>query len=101
MLNIIRKLLQQLIDDIDSGNSNITKEEGREIINLLANIHDPYISKYQACQMLNISRATFDNMVRKGILPKGTKRIGFKELVWKKQDLKNYIDIAKEDVDNK
>lgn len=96
MLNVIRKLLQQLLDDIDAGNSNITEEESKEIINLLASIQEPYISKYQACQLLNVSRATFDNMVRSGILPKGIKRTGFKELAWKKQELLNAAKAAKE-----
>lgn len=91
MLSVIRKLLKQLLDDIDSGNSNITEEEGRQIIDLLANVHDPYISKYQACQLMNVSRATFDNMVRAGKIPRGMKRTGFKELVWKKNDILNII----------
>jgi hypothetical protein len=49
MLNIIRKLLQQTIDRIDAGNSNITDEEGKQIIDLLNDITEPKISKYQAC----------------------------------------------------
>lgn len=34
-----------------------------------------------------MSRATFDNYVRNGIIPKGIKRPGFKELSWDKKTL--------------
>lgn len=45
------------------------------------------MSKYQACQYLNVSRATFDNYVREGLLPRGKKVVGFKELFWIEKDL--------------
>lgn len=91
MLEIIKKLLSKAIDDIDAGNSNISEEEGQQIIRLLSEIMSPYVSKYQACQHLGVSRATFDNLVRAGKLPKGIKRTGFKELAWKKADLDAYV----------
>lgn len=87
MLNLIRKLLQQLLDDIDSGNSNITEEEEMQIYELLNAVHDPYVSVYQACQLLNVSRATFYNLINDGKIPKGMKRTGFKELCWKKSEI--------------
>ena len=45
------------------------------------------LSKYQACKYLNVSRATFDNWVRDGKIPKGKKEQGFTELFWLKEDL--------------
>lgn len=45
------------------------------------------MSKYQACQYLNVSRATFDNYVREGSLPRGKKEAEFKELFWQAKDL--------------
>lgn len=53
-----------------------------EIIKVIKSYTDKTqrISKYQACQKLNVSRATFDNLVREGIIPRGEKVIGFKEL---------------------
>ena len=71
MLKAIRTLLAKLLNDIDAGNSNITEEEGKEIISMLSEIADNRMSKYQACQYLNVSRATFDNLVRDGFLPEG------------------------------
>ena len=91
MLKVIRKLLLKFIDDIDAGNSVITDEEGKNLILMLSNITEPRLSKYQACQLLNISRSSFDNLVREGKLPKGIKQSGFKELFWKKSDLMKYI----------
>lgn len=89
MLEIIKKLLLKIVNDIDVGNSNITEEEAINIIDALKNFTDKTqrLSKYQACEYLNISRATFDNLVKSGRIPKGRKTIGFKELSWNKKDL--------------
>ena len=91
MLNVIRSLLAKLLNDIDSGNSNITDEEAHQIVELLSAVHEPRLSKYQAKQYLNISRATFDNLVREGKLPEGSRQAGFKEKFWKKSDILKYI----------
>jgi predicted DNA-binding transcriptional regulator AlpA len=34
-----------------------------------------------------MSTKNFDALVRKGVIPKGRKRIGFKELVWYKDEI--------------
>lgn len=91
MLKIIKKLLIKVIQDIDAGNSNITEEEGIEILQYLNNLTNRRLSKYEACKYLNISRATFDNYVKDGKLPKGKKETGFKELSWSKLDLDKFI----------
>ena len=90
MLNIIRKLLEKLLSDIDAGNSNITEDEGKEIIEMLSGITDNRMSKYQACQYLNVSRATFDNLVKNGFLPEGKHQAGFKEKYWRRSDILKY-----------
>lgn len=89
MLRTIRDLLQKVIDDIDSGSSDITPKEALEIVDLLKSYTDrkERLSKYQACRYLNVSRATFDNYVRAGKLPKGKKEAGWKELSWTKAEL--------------
>ena len=91
MLNIINRILYQQLDNIESGNSYITEQEGHKIIDLLNQVNSPRINKYKACQFLNISRATFDNLVAKGELPKGIKEAGSNNLVWRKYDLQKYI----------
>lgn len=93
MLKLIRKYLLRIIDDIDAGNSNLTEEEGLELLNTIKALTDKQkrLSKYQACQYLNISRATFDNYIRAGLIPKGKHQAGFKELSWSQKDLDEYI----------
>lgn len=94
MLSVIRELLLKIVDDIDTGNSNLSDEESIEVIKSLRKYtrKDIPLSKYQAYTYLNMSRATFDNLVREGKLPKGKKIAGFKELIWYKRDLNKYIE---------
>lgn len=49
------------------------------------------LSKYAACEYLNVNRATFDNYVREGKLPRGKHEIGFKELSWSKKELDEFV----------
>lgn len=93
MLKVIKDLLLKIVDNIDSGNSNITEKEALEITKVLQSYTDKTVkmSKYQACQYLNISRATFDNYVREGRLPRGKKEAGFKELFYTQKDLDEFI----------
>ena len=92
LLQIIKEQLLQVIENIDTGNSNITDDEAVEILDMLKNFTDKevYLSKYQAAEYLHVSRATFDNLIREGKLPKGIKQQGFKELAWLKKDLVEY-----------
>lgn len=92
MLKIIKDLLLKVVDNIDSGNSNISEDEGVEIIGMIKELTDKTqrLSKYKACEYLNVSRATFDNYVREGKLPKGKKVAGFNELSWTKKELDEY-----------
>lgn len=79
MLEVIRSLLLKIVDDIDAGNSNITEEEAIEIVDSLKRFTDKEkrLSKYAACEYLNVSRATFDNYVREGKLPRGKHEIKY------------------------
>lgn len=92
MLKVIKELLLKVIDNIDSGNSNISEDEQIEIIGIIKELTDKTqrLSKYKACEYLNVSRATFDNYVREGKLPKGKKVAGFNELSWTKKELDEY-----------
>lgn len=91
MLQTIKKQLLRIIDDIDTGNTNMTEEEMIETAKFLKkfNSREKFISKYQAFKYLNMSRAKFDNLVREGILPKGKKVEGFKELQWSLKEIKD------------
>ena len=93
MLQLIKQLFLNIIDDIDAGNSNISEQDCIKIINVIKEYAstDEELSKYQAYTYLNISRASFDNLVHEGRLPKGKKVAGFKELRWSKKEIDEYV----------
>ena len=93
MIGLIRSLLQNCIDRIDAGNSNLNAEEEIKVIELLKKYtnKDRKLSKYQACTYLNMSRATFDKYIRDGKIPKGKKEAGFKELFYLESDLREFV----------
>lgn len=94
MLNIIRAILQQYIDDIDANKITLTFDQQCDILRILSNVNigqDNEMCKTEAAHYLGVSRATFDNYVRDGFIPKG-KQIGrFKELRWYKSDLDLFL----------
>ena len=89
---LIRDLLADRLEQIDAGNSNIDEESAIAILKAVNDSTDmtKRVSKYKACQILCISRATFDNYVREGKLPKGEHTIGFKELSWNLKDINDF-----------
>ena len=92
MLDIIKSLLVKYIDDIDSGNTNISMEDQCKLLRILSNVdNSDEMSKTQAADYIGVSRATFDNYVRDGFIPKGEKVESFKELRWYKSDLDLYL----------
>lgn len=93
MQYLVKRLLQGVIDDMDSGNSNLSENDCISIMKCIKEYANKDIdfSKYQAYTYLNMSRAKFDNLVRDGKLPKGKKIAGFKELRWDKKELDEYV----------
>ena len=91
MLRLIRNLLQQIINDIDSGNSNISQDDQYEVLSLIQKFTSKELSKLEAADYIGVSRATFDNYIRNGQIPQGRKRKGFKELSWNKTDLDKFL----------
>ena len=91
MLKIIRSILQQFINDIDSRNSIISEEQQEEIINLYQRMSLKEMTKVESANYIGVSRATFDNYISKGLIPKGSKRPGLNNLMWNKSDLDKYL----------
>ena len=67
MLRVIRSLLLKIVDNIDAGNSNITEGEAMEIVDSLKRFTDKEkrLSKYAACEYLNVSRPPLITMLGK------------------------------------
>lgn len=81
---LLSRCLRELADKIDAGTSEITETQAMDIVSMLTHIP---MSKETACSYMNLSRARFDDYVREGRIPKGRKRVGFKELVWWRDEL--------------
>ena len=94
MIQLIKAAFKQFVDDIDSGNSNISEVDQLKTIEFIHQITSKELSKIEAAEYTGVSRATFDNYINKGLIPKGRKRQGFKELSWNKSDLDKYINYA-------
>ena len=93
MKEVLIKLLQGIIDDLDAGNSNLTEEETLKVVKVLKKYsrRDMPMSKYQAYTYIGKSRATFDNLVKEGKIPEGVHTAGYKEKSWFRKDLDKYI----------
>lgn len=88
LVQLVVKLLRDTADKLDTGNSELSDSEAMDIASLLS--HE-VMSKAKACKYLNLSRSRFDDLIREKKLPKGKKRVGFKELCWYKDELDNCI----------
>ena len=91
MINVIKKILLQWVDAIDAGNSNLTEQEQEEIINLAQKINQKELNKLQSADYIGVCRATFDNYVKRGLIPAGKKSRGSNELKWNKTDLDKFL----------
>ena len=89
LIKAVRDSLVNIVNDIDTGNSNLSDEQCIAVLQGLGALSrkDIPMSKYQAYTHLGMSRATFDNYIREGKLPRGKKVAGFKELMWTQRDL--------------
>lgn len=94
MLKVIARMLRSIADKIDDDSISSNPEETMQVMETIKGFVDKEkrLSKYEACRYLNVSRATFDNYVRAGKLPRGKHEAGFKELSYSKKDLDKFIE---------
>ena len=81
---LVVKYLEEAIQRIESDDCELSDAEAMDIVKVIA--HRP-MSKEQACSYLNLSRSRFDDLVRERKIPRGRKRMGFKELCWYQDEL--------------
>lgn len=82
--NVLIKYLESTTAELKRDQCELTEEQIRDAIRMFA--HKP-LSKEQACQFMHLSRGAFDTRITKGYIPRGRKRLGFKELVWYEDEL--------------
>lgn len=95
MNNLLIRLLEQILNNMKSGNSNINEEEELKLIDVIQEITSEQFSKLEAADYIGVCRATFDNYVNKGLIPKGRKQRGVNVLFWNKSDLDKYLNSKK------
>lgn len=81
---LVVKYLREMADKIDGGTSEISESEAMDILSVVAH---QAMSKQQACQYLNLSVPRFDQLVREKKIPRGRKKVGWKEKVWYRDEL--------------
>lgn len=94
MKTLISKLLRDLADRLDSGTSHLDEKGCNKVlntINLMEN-GDQEMTKLEAAEYLGVCRATFDNYVKDGFLPRGRNlHTNTKALFWWKSDLDQFL----------
>lgn len=81
---LITRLLREVADKIDGGTCELSEAEAMDIMSVLS--HE-LMSKSQVCSYLQISPSKLGEYIRNRQLPKGKKRVGFKELRWYKDEI--------------
>lgn len=81
---LIAKLMRETADKIENNECIIAEDSAMDIVRMFSHIP---LSKEQACAKLNLQRSRFDELVRYGILPKGTKIQGITNLIWYEDEL--------------
>ena len=84
LMKLVAKELRKLADKFDAGTTEASESQVMDIMSMLT--HVP-MSKAQAYEYLNMSRSRFDDLVRERKLPNGRKSVGFKEIVFYKDEL--------------
>lgn len=99
MRKVLISILSGLIEDIENDRYKLSDSDIESLTEALSTVFNSELpmSKYQAQRYLNISRATFDNLIRQGEIPKGHHRMGFKELEWRKSDIDKYLSNVSKD----
>lgn len=91
MLELIKSILRQLLNDLDSDNSQISEAEQKEIIDLFERINKQELNKTETAEYLGVSTSTINNYVARGWIPEGKKKQGYREKVWLKSDLNKFL----------
>lgn len=94
MKHLIANLLKKIANDLDAGTTTLDESGCRKVlhtINLMQN-GDQEMTKSEASEYIGVCRATFDNYVRDGFIPRGNNNHrDTKTLFWWKSDLDQFL----------
>lgn len=100
-VNLIAQLVKVLRDaanKIEAGSCEVDEEQAIKIMQLVA--HQP-MSKEKAAMYLNISTSKFDTLIREKKMPKGRKKLGWKEKRWYQDEIDECVNKIVEEQSNK
>lgn len=88
----------KIVNDIDSGNSNIDESQTIEIASAIDELVSRYnkpkipnkLTRLEACRHLRVSETKFNMLRRKGLISEGTKKAGDVRK-WSIEELDKYI----------
>jgi hypothetical protein len=98
LLELLKTQLLKIVNDIDSGNCNLSDEELETAIDNLSILNKGirrYSKRYLCDNILHCSESCFNTYLTMGITPPGYKEIGFKELRWSIKDLDKALEYRK------
>lgn len=89
---LIREL-KRYLSLLEEDRLECTASEAMQVISQLC--HEP-LSREQVLIQYGLPASTFSDYVSRGLLPKGRKRQGFKELVWYRDELNDAIIVMRQ-----
>ena len=86
-------MLRKIADNLDAGTSHLDEKGCHKVLNIINLMEngDEELSKLEAAEYIGVCRATFDNYVSNGLIPKGKNHEGTKALFWFKSDLDQFL----------
>ena len=93
MNDLIISILKSIINNLESGTSHLDEKGCHKVLNTINLMEhgDEEMSKSEAAEYIGVCRATFDNYVSNGLIPKGKNHDGTKALFWFKSDLDQFL----------
>lgn len=93
MKGILLRELRAAIERIEKDECAMSESEAMRMISVLTHVA---MSKEDVLVYLGWSRSKFDDYCVRGLMPKGKKRTGWKELVWYKDEINDAIILLRE-----
>ena len=94
MNDLIISILKLIINNLKSGTSHLDEKGCHKVLNTINLMEhgDEEMSKSEAAEYIGVCRATFDNYVSNGLIPRGVNRHrDTKTLFWWKSDLDQFL----------